>query len=49
MINKLLKIIIIFLSIILFEYSSFATFSVLLISGTSSIVYTKYTNYSTLF
>ncbi len=47
--NKLLKIIIIFLSIILFKYSSFATFLALLLSGTSLIVYTKYTNYSTLF
>ena len=49
MINKLLKIIIIFLSIILFKYSSFATFAALLLSGASSIVYTKYTNYTTIF
>ncbi len=49
MINKLLKIIIIFLSIILFKDSSFATFAILLFSGTSSIVYTKYTDYNIIF
>lgn len=56
MINKLLtiiftllKIIVVFLSIFLFISSSFITFAVLLLSGTSSIVDTKYTDYNILF